>query len=70
MRSQIWIAICVYLMLACLNKIHRIEESLSRVMQILSVNTFQKVPIQELLTSYSTQKEAIGEYKQLSFSDL
>jgi len=48
-RTQIWIAICVYLMVACLNKILEINESLSRIMQILSVNVFQKEPVYQLL---------------------
>lgn len=45
-RTQIWIAICVYLMVACLNKVHGIDESLSRILQILSVNVFSKSPFQ------------------------
>ena len=53
-RTQIWIALCVYLLVACLNKIHGIDESLSRILQILSVNVFQKVPFNELLTDFST----------------
>jgi len=40
-RTQIWIAVCVYLMVACLNKVHGIDESLTRILQILSVNAFQ-----------------------------
>lgn len=52
-RSQIWIAICVYLMVACLNKIHGIDESLSRILQVLSVNIFQKVSFNQLLTDFT-----------------
>jgi hypothetical protein len=66
-RTQIWIAICVYLMVACLNKVHGINESLSRILQILSVNVFQKVPFHQLLADYDTR---IGENdisKQLVF---
>lgn len=68
-RTQIWIAICVYLMVACLNKVHGINESLSRILQILSVNVFQKVPFYQLLADYDTR---IGENdisKQLVFKD-
>lgn len=50
-KTQIWIAICVYLMMACLNKIHGINESLSRTLQVLSVNVFQKVTFNQLFTS-------------------
>ena len=66
-HTQIWIAICVYLMVACLNKVHGVNESLSRILQILSVNVFQKVPFYQLLVDYDTR---IGENdisKQLVF---
>jgi hypothetical protein len=69
-RTQIWIAICVYLMVACLNKIHGVEESLSRILQILSVNVFQKVPFNELLTDFSTTDFGSSISKQLTFNDL
>ncbi len=69
-RTQIWIAICVYLMVACLNKIHGIDESLSRILQILSVNVFQKVPINQLLTDYTSKDGHLLISKQLTFNDL
>ena len=54
-RTQIWIAICVYLKVACLNKVHGINESRSRILQVLSVNVFQKEPIHQLLRDYDTR---------------
>lgn len=69
-RTQIWIAVCVYLMVACLNKIHRIDESLTRILQILSVNVFQKVPFNQLLTDYSTTDDHLLISNQLTFNDL
>lgn len=68
-RTQIWIAICVYLMVACLNKIHEIDESLTRILQILSVNVFQKVPFNQLLTDYATRDDDFLISKQLIFRD-
>ena len=68
-RTQIWIALCVYLLVACLNKIHGINESLSRILQILSVNVFQKVPFNELLTDFSTKDDHILISNQLTFND-
>jgi hypothetical protein len=67
--TQIWIALCVYLLVACLNKIHGINESLSRILQILSVNVFQKVPFNELLTDFSTTEDHLLISKQLTFND-
>jgi transposase len=69
-RTQIWIAICVYLMVACLNKVHGIDESLSRILQILSVNVFQKVSFNQLLGDFSTVSKEVGFSKQLIFNDL
>lgn len=69
-RTQIWIAICVYLMVACLNKVHGMDESLSRILQILSVNVFQKVSFNQLLGDFTTVSEEVGFSKQLIFNDL
>ena len=69
-RTQIWIAICVYLMVACLNKTHGINESLSRILQILSVNVFQKTPLNQLLADFSTKRDDSIFCNQLKFKDL
>ena len=68
-RTQIWIAICVYLLVACLNKVHEINESMSRILQILSVNVFQKVPFNQLLADYDTTNDQSVIPKQLTFND-
>jgi len=68
-KTQIWIAICVYSMVACLNKIHGINESLSRILQVLSVNVFQKVTFNQLFTKYTTKQSEPSESKQLTFND-
>ena len=66
--SQIWIAISAYLVVACLNKTYNIDESLSRILQILSVNVFQKVPANELLTAYKLEKPDKSDDNQLVFN--
>ena len=43
-KTQIWAAVIVYLMVAILKKQLRIEASLSRILQILSVTVFEKTP--------------------------
>ena len=70
MRTQIWVAICVYLMVACLNKVRGMDESLSRILQILSVNVFQKVSFNQLLGDFTNVSEEVGLSKQLIFNDL
>lgn len=68
-KTQIWIAICVYLMVACLNKVYGINESLSRILQVLSVNVFQKVSFNQLFTEYATEGFEAPKSKQLTFND-
>lgn len=58
-KTQIWIAISVYLMVACLNKIHGFDENLSRILQVLSVNVFQKDHINQILTKPETGNHAL-----------
>lgn len=49
-KTQVWIAICVYVLVAILKKQLHLEENLHKILQILSVNTFEKVPVDQLLT--------------------
>jgi len=50
-RTQVWIAISVYVLVAIVKKELKIERSLSEILQILSVNPFEKTPILQLLTN-------------------
>jgi len=49
-KTQVWIAICVYVLVAILKKQLHLEENLHKILQILSVNAFEKVPVDQLLT--------------------
>jgi hypothetical protein len=50
-KTQIWIAVTVYLMIAILKKRLKIEASLYTILQILSVTAFERTPIIQLLTN-------------------
>jgi len=50
-RSQIWSAICAYLMVAIAKKALKIEKTLNEILQIVSVNIFEQTPVRELLAS-------------------
>ena len=63
--SQIWIAISSYLMVACLNKTYEIDGSLSKILQILSVNVFQKTPVSVLFSKQSLEKSELKSENQL-----
>ena len=48
-RCQIWSAICTYLMVAILKKELGIQKTLYEILQIISVNAFEQIPLGELL---------------------
>ena len=58
-KTQIWIAISVYVLVAIIKKRLGINHSLYTILQILSVSLFEKVPLYQLLTNsgYTSQKE-------------
>ena len=49
-KTQIWIAISIYVLMAIIKKRLVLEPSLYTILQILSVNIFEKTPIYQLLT--------------------
>jgi len=49
-KTQIWIAVCVYVLVAILKKELALKSSLATILSVLSVNIFEKVPVAELLT--------------------
>ena len=53
-RCQIWSAICAYLMVAVVKKHLQIRKSLNEILQIVSVNIFEQIPLQELLATEPT----------------
>lgn len=67
-RTQIWIAVCVYLMVAIFKKRHGIPESLSRILQILSVNVFSKETVHEVFMKNVSTNENTSLSNQLSLN--
>jgi DDE family transposase/uncharacterized protein DUF4372 len=49
-KTQVWIALSVYVLVAIVKKELRVERSLSEIFQILSLSLFEKTPIFEALT--------------------
>ncbi len=49
-KTQIWIAISVYVLVAIVKKTLNIDSSLYTILQILSVTLFEKTPIKQALT--------------------
>lgn len=65
-KSQIWIAISVYVLVAIIKKRLKLEASLYTLLQILSVTLFEKMPLNKALscTRYTSESERV--YNQLN----
>ena len=69
-KTQIWIAVAVYLMVAILHKQLQLPGRLHRTFQLLSVHPFEKVPIHELLTEEDLKSYMPHKNNQLMLLDL
>lgn len=65
MKTQIWIAISVYVLVAIVKKRLHVEHSLYTILQILSVTLFQKTPISQVLSNISSETETPESHNQL-----
>jgi len=50
-KTQVWIAVSIYVLIAIIRKQLSLEPSLHTILQILSVNIFEKEPISRLMTT-------------------
>jgi IS4 transposase len=69
-KTQIWIAISVYVLVAIVRKRLGIELSLYTMLQILSVSLFEKVEISQALTSARSRNVDLPSCNQLPLFDL
>ena len=67
-KTQIWTAISTYLMVACLNKSLGIDQSMSRILQVISVNIFSKESLHQLLANCDTRNCPTDTPNQLMFN--
>src|SRR6266853_3512527 len=64
-RTQIWIAVSTYLLVAIVRKRLGLRASLYQILQILSVTLFEKVPILRALEASSSQDDLLDDPNQL-----
>ena len=67
-KTQVWIAICVYVLVAIVRKELRLELSLSQILQVLSVNAFEQMPLGELVAKTASQNQQPDSPNQLIFN--
>ena len=56
-KTQIWIAVCTYVLIAIVKKRLKLSHSLYEILQILSLTMFETTPINQLLPNPSTNSE-------------
>jgi hypothetical protein len=69
-RTQVWIAISVYVLVAIVRRELGIERNLSEILQILSVTLFEKTPIFQALSGPKVQDQEPPSSNQLNLFDL
>ncbi len=69
-KTQIWIAISAYLLVAYAKKILHIDQTIYEILQILSISTFDKTPINELFTDIEIHNNTDTNHNQLTLFDL
>ena len=68
-KTQVWIAVSVYVLVAIIKKRLNIQASLYSILQILSLTVFEKTPIGQLLTKHSQTMEMTDSSNQLNLFD-
>ena len=69
-KTQIWIAVCTYLMVAIAKKELKLERSLYEILQIISVSVFDKTQLNQLLSEHNLLNPNDSNSNQLILFDL
>jgi hypothetical protein len=68
-RSQIWIAVSAYVLVAIVKKRLQLSASLYEILQILSLTMFEKIPLDQLLTqTISEQIQPVSDNQLILFT--
>ena len=68
-KTQIWIAVSVYVLVAIVRKRLGLDASLYQILQILSITLFEKVPILQALQASDSQPDLLDPGNQLNLFD-
>ena len=68
-KTQIWIAISVYVLIAIINKRLNLSTDLYTILQILSLTLFEKVPLDQILANSDYKTGECDMSKQLNLFD-
>lgn len=65
-KTQVWIAISVYVLIAIIKKRLGLEQSLYKILQVLSISLFEKTPIQQAFADDDQEMSESEIYNQLN----
>lgn len=68
-KTQIWIAVSVYVLVAIVRKRLELDASLYQILQILSLTLFEKTPILQAIQASDSQEELVDPGNQLILFD-
>ena len=68
-KTQIWIAVSVYVLVAIIKKRLKLEASLYTILQILSVTIFERTPLLQVLTDSDCNMQGCESLNQLNLYD-
>jgi Domain of unknown function (DUF4372)/Transposase DDE domain len=68
-KTQIWVAVSIYVLVAIVRKRLALESSLYQILQILSVTLFEKVPILQAFEASDYQDDLLPDRNQLILFD-
>ena len=68
-KSQIWIAISVYVLVAIVKKRLKLSASLYEMLQILSLTMFERMPLDQLLSKMNTENHSWPNVEQFTTSN-
>jgi hypothetical protein len=69
-RTQVWISIAVYVLVAIVRKELGLSASLYQILQVASVSVFERTPILQAFQTTQTGEKSAPFFKQLSLLDL
>ena len=68
-KTQVWVAVSIYVLVAILKKRLHIDASLYTVLQVLSLTVFEKTPLLQLLTNPEAMLPTHPHTNQLNLFD-
>ena len=68
-KTQIWIAISIYVLVAIVKKRLNLQHSLHSILQILSITILEKTPILQVLSQLDESENMLDDAKQLNLFD-